>query len=183
MTEPAATPPVNVTALFAEGASKSALVWVDVPGDRAWPVWHAWADDTVYVVSGPGEQELPWLPAEVGIVLRSKDSGGRLLRVRATVREVAPDSEGWQAATTALAAARLNATDDLLTRWAQECTVRALQPFGEPLESPGRYSRSSHSAPPPATPATTARWKPWHFRGRPRRRRGTRPPDEGQQDG
>jgi hypothetical protein len=74
-------PHVNVTALFAEAAGKSGLLWIDVPGDRAWPAWHAWADDTVFVVSGPGEQTLPWLPDEVGLILRSKDTGGRLLSV------------------------------------------------------------------------------------------------------
>ena len=37
--------PVNATALFAEAASKSGLMWVEVPGDRAWPFWHAWAQE------------------------------------------------------------------------------------------------------------------------------------------
>ncbi|OLP72504.1 hypothetical protein BJM39_00965, partial [Salmonella enterica subsp. enterica serovar Javiana] len=131
---PGATP-VNVTALFAEAASKSGLMWVRPPGDRAWPCWHAWADDTVYVVSGPGEQTLPWLPGEVELVLRSKDTGGRLLTVHASVREVGPQDEQWTAATDALKAARLNATDDLVGRWARECTVRALTPFGAPVEA------------------------------------------------
>ena len=40
---------VNATALFAEAAGKSGLLWIDVPGDRAWPAWHAWADDTVFI--------------------------------------------------------------------------------------------------------------------------------------
>ena len=61
-TPPPTVPPVNVTALFAEAATKSGLMWVQPPGDRAWPFWHAWAGDTVYAVSGPGEQTLPWVP-------------------------------------------------------------------------------------------------------------------------
>jgi len=170
--------PVNITALFAEAANKSGLMWVQPPGERAWPFWHAWVDDTVYAVSGPGEQTLPWLPHEVTLVLRSKDTGGRLLVVQATVEEVRPDDPRWQPATEALRAGRLNATDDLLSRWAAECTVRAMRPFGAPVEAPGSYSTASGSAPVPPSEATTARWRPWHFRGRPRRRRGNRLPDE-----
>ena len=171
-------PAVNITALFAEAASKSGLMWVQPPGDRAWPFWHAWAEDTVYAVSGPGEQTLPWLPAEVALLLRSKDTGGRLLAVHATCEEIGPQDEGWAAATAALSAARLNATDDLVERWARECTVRALRPFGPPVEAPGSYGTASGAAPVPPSTATTTRWRPWHLRGRPRRRRGTRHPDD-----
>jgi hypothetical protein len=169
---------VGATALFAEAASKSGLLWVDVPGDRAWPVWHAWADETVWVVSGPGEQSLPWLPDRVELVLRSKDTGGRLLRVRASVRTVGPEDPQWETATTALKASRLNAVDDVVARWASQCTVRALHPFGAPLEAPGSYDDRSGSAPVPPTPATTTGWRPWHLGGRPLRRRGTRLPDD-----
>ena len=179
MTEPAAEPAgVNVTALFAEAANKSGLLWVDVPGDRAWPAWHAWADDTVFIVSGPGEQQLPWLPDEVGLILRSRDTGGRLLKVRASVRTVTPDDDLWESATEALKASRLNAIDDVVQRWAQSCTVRALRPFGAPLEGPGDYPDDSGAVPVPPTEATTTGWRPWHLGGRPLRRRGTRFPDE-----
>jgi hypothetical protein len=164
--------PVNITALFGEAANKSGLMWVQPPGDRAWPY------ETVYAVSGPGEQTLPWLPGEVTLVLRSKDTGGRLLAVRATVEEVRPGDPRWESATEALRAGRLNATDDVVARWAAECTVRAMRPFGAPLEAPGSYSTSSGAAPVPPSEATTSRWRPWHFRGRPRRRRGNRLPDE-----
>jgi hypothetical protein len=175
---PAGPAGVNVTALFAEAANKSGLLWVDVPGDRAWPAWHAWADDTVFIVSGPGEQQLPWLPDEVGLILRSRDTGGRLLKVRASVRTVTPDDALWAAATEALKASRLNAIDDVVQRWAQSCTVRALRPFGAPLEGPGGYPDDSGAAPVPPTEATTTGWRPWHLGGRPLRRRGTRFPDE-----
>ena len=170
--------PVNITALFAEAANKSGLMWVQPPGDRAGPFGHAWADDTVYAVSGPGEQTLPWLPGEVLLILRSKDTGGRLLVVHATVEEVRPEDPRWGPATEALKAGRLNATDDLVARWAAECTVRAIKPFGAPVESPGSYEASSGAAPVPPSDATTAHWRPWHFRGRPRRRKGNRLPDE-----
>ena len=171
--------PLNVTALFAEAANKSGLMWVQPPDERAWPFWHAWADETVYAVSGPGEQTLPWLPDEVRLILRSKDTGGRLLTVQATVHEIGPADEAWGPATEALKAVRLNAADDALDRWARECTVRAFRPFGTPLEAPGSYPTTSGSAPVPPSDATTATWRPWHWRGRPRRRRGNRLPDDG----
>jgi hypothetical protein len=184
----APAPQVNVTALFAEAASKSGLMWVQPPEDRPWPFWHAWVEDTVYVVSGPGEQTLPWLPDDVLLVVRSKDTGGRLLTVRATVRELRPDDEQWVAATEALRAGRLNlrgddALDGAVQRWARECTVRALRPYGSPVEAPGSFPTTSGAAPPPATDATTTQWRPWHWRGRPRRRRGNRLPDEGEPAG
>jgi len=175
---PSGAAPVNATALFAEAAAKSGLMWVEVPGDRAWPFWHAWAQETVYAVSGPGEQPLPWLPEQVKLVVRSKDTGGRLLTVQATVRELGPDDEDWGPATEALKASRLNATDDLEARWRTEGTVRAFRPFGAPLEGPGSYPQTSGAAPVPPSAATTAHWKPWHWRGRPRRRRGNRLPDD-----
>ena len=176
---PTVVAPVNVTALFAEAAGKSGLMWVQPPGDRAWPFWHAWVEDTVYVVSGPGEQTLPWLPEDVLIVVRSKDTGGRLLTVHATVRELAPDDEQWATATEVLRTGRLNATDDVVERWARECTVRAIRPYGAPVEAPGAFATTSGAAQPPASAATTTHWRPWHWRGRPRRRRGNRLPDEG----
>jgi len=174
----AEAPHVNVTALFAEAAGKSGLLWIDVPGDRAWPAWHAWADDTVFVVSGPGEQTLPWLPDEVVLILRSKDTGGRLLAVHATAHAVTPDDPQWEVATEALKGSRLNATDDVVARWATSCTVRALRPFGTPLEGPGHYQETSRAAPVPPSEATTTGWRPWHLGGRPLRRRGTRLPDD-----
>jgi len=181
---PAAAPPAAPVAppapdpqeaLLAEAATKSGLLWVDVPGDRAWPAWHVWVDGTAYVVSGPGEQSLPELPESVVLVLRSKDTGGRLLRVPARAERLRPQDPRWEPATTALKAARLNApAGDVVGRWAAEATVTALVPQLPLLEGPGGYDDASGAAAPAATPATTRTWHPWHLRGRPRHRRGTR---------
>ncbi|HET8594595.1 MAG TPA: hypothetical protein VFM07_05055 [Intrasporangium sp.] len=165
-------PAVNASALLAEAMSKSGLLWVETPDERTWGVWHVWADDTAYVVSGPGEQALPWLPDEVRIILRSKDTGGRLLTTRARATVVDPGTPEWTTAADLLKAARLNAVDDSVTRWAEQCTITALRPFDQPIEGPGHYDSASHRAEPVETPATTASWRPWHWRGR--HRRGTR---------
>ena len=172
MTE--APQPINITALFAEAASKSGLLWIQLPDGRAWPVWHAWANDTVYVVSGPGEQTLPWLPEVVTIILRSKDSGGRLLAVQATAEVVEPETHQWAAAVEALRLGRLNAMGDVESRWATECTVHALRPFGMPFEQPGSYDQSPRSVLVRPAQASTAGWRPWHAGGRPQRRRRAR---------
>jgi hypothetical protein len=175
--------PVNVTRLTHEAASKSSVMWVRVPGDRAHAVWHVWHDDgderssgpAAYVVSGPGEQSLPWLPDEVELVLRSKDTGGRLLTVHATVREVTPESPDWDAAVEVLRPERLNAVGDVAERWRQSCTIHVLTPHGRPLESPGSYADGSGVAAVRPAAGTTAHWRPWHWRGRADARRNTRP--------
>jgi hypothetical protein len=171
----ASAPPGQQAALLAEAASKSGLLWVDVPGDRAWPAWHVWVEGAAYVVSGPGEQTLPALPRDVVLVLRSKDTGGRLLRVPARAEPLTPQDPRWEPATDALKAARLNApAGDVVGRWAAEATVTALVPQLPLLEGPGRDDDASGAAAPAPTPATTRTWQPWHFKGRPKRRRGTR---------
>jgi hypothetical protein len=167
------TPTTNITALVNEAMTKSGVIWIEIPGDRAWPAWHAWVAPNAYVVNGPGEQHLPWLPGEVVLVLRSQDTGGRLLRVRARARVLIDTEPEWQTAVTALAAGRLNAVDDVIERWRTECAVTALTPFGNPVEGPGAYADGSGAAPPAPSRATTTTWRPWHLGGRPKRRRGT----------
>jgi hypothetical protein len=159
-------PSANLTALLGEAMSKSGLLWIDIADDRAWPAWHVWDDGAALVVSGPGEQPLPWLPREVRLILRSKDTGGRLLTIRAHVHVLEPGTPEWQRAAEQLKAARLNAVDDSLTRWAAECTITALVPFDSPLESPGAYDAGDHRAAPARTAATTTAWRPWHLGGR-----------------
>lgn len=172
--QPEPRAPLNITALVNEAASKSGLIWIDVPGDRAWPAWHAWDGERLWVVAGPGEQTLPWMPDRVDVIFRSKDSGGRLLTVTAEVREVTVDGPDWATAVGALTGTRLNAVDDQVTRWSQHCVVRSLTPFGAPVETPGSYAAGSGAAPPVTSAATTSRWRPWHLGGRPQRRRRLR---------
>ena len=165
----------DLSSLLSEAGKKSGLLWIDVPDGRTWPAWHVWLDGTAYVVSGPGEQSLPWLPAEVALTFRGKGTGGRLVKVSASAVIVKPEDESWEAATTALKASRLNApAGDTIARWATDNTVYALTPHDEALEGPGSYSQESGEAQPAPTPATTRSWHPWHIKGRPKWRRGTR---------
>jgi len=163
---PASGSPAAVAALVAEAMTKSGLLWIDVAGDRAWPAWHVWDDGAAYVVSGPGEQPLPWLPEEVRLILRSKDTGGRLLTLRAHTHVLEPATPEWHQAAELLRASRLNAGGDSLTRWADGCTVTALVPFDAPIEAPGAYAADAARSAPARTAATTTSWRPWHWRGR-----------------
>lgn len=155
-------PTVNVTALLAEAATKSDIMWIDVPGERSFPVWYAWVTDRFYVVSGEGEQMLPPLPEVVHLILRSKDSGGRLITVTSTAHLLPPHTPSWETAVAALAAERLNATDDVAARWAQSGAVHALHPYGQPVAAPGSQSDDSGRTTLLPAPATTLGWRPWH---------------------
>ena len=174
--------PVNVTRLIHEAATKSGLLWVRLPDGGTHPVWHVWHDDgddrgtgpAAYVVSGPGEQPLPWLPDEVELILRSKDTGGRLVTVHASAREVTPEDAGWDEAVEVLRPERLNAVGDTAERWRQSCTIHLLTPHGRLVEGPGSYGDGSGTAPVRPATAATSGWRPWHWRGRAGARRNTR---------
>ena len=166
-------------ALVTEAVTKSDLLWVrPTPGprQRAWPAWHVWHEGAAYVVSGPGEQQLPPLDGDVEVVLRSKETWARLLTVRGVATAVPPGDPAWAGAAGALKAKRLNAPepDSLLQRWAAANTITRLTLDGGRVEGPGSYADGSGATAPPPTDATTARWAPWHLRGRRNTRRAAR---------
>ncbi len=161
-------------ALLAEAATKSGLVWLRPAGQtRSWPAWHVWLDGSVLVVGGAGEQQLPALRGPVDVLVRSKESGARLITVSTSASEVTPDDEGWDAAAAALAAGRLNAPvlpAALADRWRGTAVLTRLTPAGPALERPGRYDDASGAAAVEPAPGTTSGWRPWHLGGRRRRR-------------
>jgi hypothetical protein len=152
--------------LLAEAMNKSSLMWVDIPDDRAWPVWYAWTGETAYVLNGPGEQHLPWLPAQVGLIVKSKDTGGRLARVNAATEVLGPDHPEYAAAIEALAAKRLNSRPGAEDAWRADCTVTALRPDPTPVDAPGTSPATSEARPAPQSDAATSGWRPFHVKGR-----------------
>ncbi|RSS76874.1 hypothetical protein [Streptomyces sp. WAC06614] len=144
-------------ALVEEATKKSGLIWVRGTGpDRA--LWHAWVDGAAHVLGdGPGEQPFPGLAdgATAEVTVRSKDKGGRLVAWTAQVRELAPHSEGWEAAVAELKGKRLNAPDSeqMTERWARECRLLRLEPVGARTELPA----DSLAAQPLPTSAITRR--------------------------
>lgn len=166
----------GLTALLGEAASKSSLLWVRPTPERAWPAWYVWREPSAYVVSGPGEQQLPPLTGAVDLIFRSKDTWARLLTLRATATTVPPEDPDWAEVAAALKAERLNAPDPggLLARWAAGNTITRLTPSGGVVESPGSYDESSGAAAPAPTEATTTSWAPWHVGGRRTTKRNAR---------
>ncbi|WP_406862985.1 hypothetical protein ABZO31_22105 [Streptomyces sp. HUAS MG47] len=144
-------------ALVEEATKKSGLIWVK--GSRpARALWHVWFDGAAHVVGdGPGEQPLPGLTAggTAEVTVRSKDKGGRLVAWTASVTELAPRSEQWEAAVAELKGKRLNAPDGeaMPERWARECRVLRLTPRDAITDLPD----GSLAATPLPTAATTRR--------------------------
>ena len=120
-------------ALVAELARRTSVCWVRVAGETH-PVWHVWFDDALCLVSGGTEQPFPDVEdgALVEVVMRSKDTGGRLLTWVGRACVVPPQDERWAATTAALVAERLNVPDLATTAdgWAAHSTVRRIEPTG-----------------------------------------------------
>ncbi|MER5973952.1 hypothetical protein ABT112_30280 [Streptomyces sp. NPDC002055] len=157
------TPALMDRALIEEATKKSGLIWVRGSDGAVAParsLWHLWLDGAACLVGdGPGEQPFTGLGLTDGaaaeVTVRSKDKGGRLVSWPARVTELAPGSEGWQAAVDELKGKRLNAPDAerIADRWARECRVLRLEPAGAPAGLPD----GSLAAVPPQSPATTRR--------------------------
>ncbi len=163
-----------VRALVEEACRKSALVWVEVPGDRARAAWHAWHDGAVCLVTGGGEHSLPGLApgGPVRVTVRSKDKGGRLVTFTGEVEQIPADDERWHGTAAALHAVRLNPHDgeQQPQRWAREAQVWRITPTGDVPELPGAMPTGSLAAPPPPSKAATRTPRPLRLGRRPRRR-------------
>ena len=122
-------------ALRAELGRRTDLCWVR-HGDLTQAVWHAWVDDdeggVLALVSGGDEQPFPDVPdgAEVEVLMRSKDTGGRVLTWAGVASVVRPPDERWQPTVAALVARRLNLPDPAGApdRWAERSVVRRVVP-------------------------------------------------------
>ena len=133
-------------ALIAEATKRAGLIWITVPDEavadgtggtvpaRPRAVWHVWRD-AAYVLTGPGEQDVPGLGDAplVTVEVASKDTGGLLVRWAARVSRVEPGSAEWSAIIGALLAGRLNepespGTSSPAERWARTATVYRLSP-------------------------------------------------------
>ncbi len=122
-------------ALRAELGRRTDLCWVR-HGDLTQAVWHAWVDDdeggVLALVSGGDEQPFPEVAdgARVEVLMRSKDTGGRVLTWAGVTSVVRPTDERWQPTVAALVARRLNLPDPAGApdRWAERSVVRRVVP-------------------------------------------------------
>lgn len=148
--------------------AKSTICWLGFE-DRDWAAWYVAVGDTAYVVTGPGEQELPDLPATLAITVRARTSLEHAGRFQATATRLSPGNAAWDDAVAALRPARLNSPDDdPVARWLAEGAVWAVLPDFTSSIPPVRDAPSG-AREPAATSATTAVPIPRHFGGRRRR--------------
>ena len=162
-------PPLDAGALaafVAELAGKSDLIWIQVGDEAPRPVWSAWHDDYIGVVTDGVEQPNPGLAdgSTVTVVLRSKENRARQASVLTRVEQLLPGSEAWDETVKLLHPKRLNAPDGEKQpeRWARESTVWRLHPTDELAERPGSYMEASLRAEPLPSPATTLTRLPFH---------------------
>jgi hypothetical protein len=150
--------------LIDEAGKKAAIAWLN---GRA--VWCAWFDDALYVVSGPGEQQVEAAVGTVAgttVTLRG-DHGGRIVSWPAVVSRVEPGGEEWQRVAPQLAGKRLNASgppDAVVARWAAECTLFALRPADAgPVEAGASLPAGSLAEPPRPTQAARPARRPFRL--------------------
>ena len=159
------------SALLAESIKRASLVWVTVPGRAAIAVWQVTHEAVPHIVVGldgdeeATEQRVPGLlgAGEVVVTARSKDTGGLLVAFVATPQVIGPGAEGYEAAATALQAARLNGPDaaSTLASWRDRAHIVRLVPTGRVVEDALAPSTHSRAIAPVVTAATTAPRPPW----------------------
>lgn len=140
---PSVPPQELLLALVAEAAKKSRVCWLtwsggsadDAAEDRRAPrlVWHAWYDGAVLVLSDD-DQPLPGITTATTaeVVMRSKDTGGELVRWTGSVAVVEPTDGSWDEAAAALLGVRLNLPDPAaaLAAWRSTATIVRIAPVG-----------------------------------------------------
>lgn len=116
---------------------KGDIIWLSIPQPDATelsrPAWFVYEDGQVYVVTGPGEQQLTNLEAcqQVSMTVRSKDSRSAIATVPADVRVVDKSTEEYDRITRQGVRDRLNLADGwdaALERWRETCRLVALTP-------------------------------------------------------
>jgi hypothetical protein len=149
--------------LVIEAMKKAAVAWIGVADRPPYAVWCLWADEALFVVSGPGEQPAPGLAEADRVTVTARgDHGGQIITWPAHVERVEPGSERWTTVVTQLAGKRLNSTGaaELEQRWATECVVSRLVPADEP---PLPRPEGSLAAPPRPTPAARVTRMPFRL--------------------
>ncbi|WP_370327671.1 hypothetical protein [Euzebya sp.] len=146
-------PAVMAEETLSKALGKGSIMWIvtpnpEKPDGRKWlrrrsrglvyedhqqPAWYVLDGGTIYVFSGPTEQQIEGLTAttpEVQIVARSKDHRSAVVRTAADVEVVPTDDPRWEKIATAGIGKRLNLPDGegAVDRWRENCTLFALTP-------------------------------------------------------
>lgn len=125
--------------------AKSTIAWLAVPQDDGMeitkPIWYGYDQGRVYVLTGPGEQEIPGLAGaskHVRLIVRSKDIQSRVGDVGCVSQTLPKDAEWDRIARDVLVGRRLNLRDGEKApeRWKRDCEIVMLTPvIASPVES------------------------------------------------
>ena len=112
--------------------SKSTIAWVAVPQDDGTvvtkPVWYAYEEGRVYILTGPDEQEIPGLAGpskHVKLIVRSKDVQSKVGELECVTQVVPKDKEWERIARDLLLGRRLNLVDGekAVDRWKSDSEI------------------------------------------------------------
>jgi len=143
-------PYVAVESTVTKALQKGSVLWLAVPqpprrkGFRTVPggvheqaAWFVLDGGTVYVLSGPTEQQILGLDRadEVELVVRSKEVRSRIARVPAEVSTIPVEDPQFEKVARTALGKRLNLPDGdgALERWKANCTLYALTPRWRPV--------------------------------------------------
>ncbi|MEV6298057.1 hypothetical protein AB0M02_01475 [Actinoplanes sp. NPDC051861] len=151
-----------------EAIKKAAIAWVSVGDGPAYGLWCMPVENSLAVVSGPGEQFAPGLAQAERAVMRLRgDHGGLIVQADAVVSRVLPGSPEWDEIAPQLATKRLNASgtaDDLVTRWVETgCALVRLTPADDSAIGSPDLPAESAAAPPRDTPARVETRRPFRL--------------------
>lgn len=151
-----------------EAIKKAAIAWISVGDGPAYALWCMPAENSIVVVSGPGEQFAPGLAeAERATVRLRGDHGGLIVVADAVVTRLAPGADEWNEIAPQLAAKRLNASgtaEELVARWVRDgCALVRLTPAVESAVGGAELPASSSAAPPRETPARVRTPRPFRL--------------------
>lgn len=97
------------------------------------PVWYGYDNGRVYVLTGPGEQEVPGLgqTSRVHLIARSKDKRSKIGEADCAIETLPKDDEWTRIASDLLVGRRLNLRDGdaAVKRWKETCEIYALTPL------------------------------------------------------
>ncbi len=168
-------PSVMAEETLAKALGKGAVMWIVIPkvdpvsrlkkmknrprglvyDNHQQPAWFVFEKGTVYVFSGPTEQQIAGLEPsteQVEIVARSKDMRSAVVRTRADVEVISSEDPRWDGIAEAGMGKRLNLPDGegAKDRWRTNCTLYALTPVfaGAPTRAPGAPAAAAATAEP-----------------------------------
>jgi hypothetical protein len=97
------------------------------------PIWYGYDEGRVYVLTGPGEQDIPALStaSRVTLIARSKDKRSKIAEVDCGVERLEKNPQWSRIATDLLVGRRLNLRDGeaAVKRWYDTCEIYSLSPL------------------------------------------------------